>query len=79
MIRFGVNTGRLSTPESVNAPCLVWEPFVEYLGCFEQTSSAKVLRVLEHEEEVEVADEDSDQFHYSAALDDQVEAEQHPW
>jgi hypothetical protein len=37
------------------------------------------LRVLEHQEEVKVADQDADQFHHASASNDHVEAEQDPW
>lgn len=36
------------------------------------------LRVLEHEEEVHVADEDTDELHDAAAGDDELEAEEDP-
>ena len=57
---------------------LVGEPVVHELWCGEQAGAAKVLRVLEHEEEVHVADEDADELHDAPAGDDHVEGEQHP-
>ena len=57
---------------------LVGEPVVHELRRGEEAGSAKVLGVLEHEEEVEVSDEDTDELHDASASDDHVEGEQHP-
>merc|ERR1719188_1360606 len=62
----------------VDASPLVWKPVVHELRRREQTGTAKILRVLEHEEEVHVADEDADELHDAAPRDDHVEREQHP-
>ena len=56
----------------------IGEVVVEDLRRGQQTRSAKVLRVLEHEEEVHVPDEDADELHDAAAGDDHVEGEEHP-
>ena len=56
----------------------VGEPVVEEFRSREEGGSAEVLRVLEHEKEVEVADHDPDELHDAAAGDDHVEAEQDP-
>ena len=69
---------RRRSSEPVDSAGLAGEPVVEDLRGLEKAGAAKVLRVLEHQEKVEVANQDPDQLHHSAALNDQVEAEQHP-
>lgn len=56
----------------------VGEPLVEQTGSGQEAGPAKVLGVLEHEEKVEMSDEDADELHDAAAGDDHVEGEEYP-
>jgi hypothetical protein len=58
---------------------LIGEQVVQELGRGQQTWTTKVLRVLEHQEEVQVANEDTNELHDTTTGDDHVEPEQHPW
>ncbi len=62
----------------MNAAPLIRKQVVQELRRRQQAGSAEVLRVLEHEEKVHVADEDAYELHDAAAGDDHVEGEQHP-
>ena len=66
----------LAVPVHAAAP--IGEPLVQDGGRCQEAGAAKVLRVLKHQEEVEVPDEDSDELHDAPASDDHVEGEQHP-
>lgn len=56
----------------------VREPVVEELRGGQEAGAAEVLRVFEHEEKVEVSDEDADEFHDTTAGNDHVEGEEDP-
>lgn len=63
---------------SMDAAGGVGEPAVENLRGRYEAGPTKILRVLEHEEKVQVADQDADEFHHASTGDDQVEAKEDP-
>ena len=56
----------------------VREPVVQDLRRGQQTRTAVILRVLEHQEEVHVPDQNANEFHHAAAGDNHVECKQDP-
>lgn len=56
----------------------IGEPLVEDLRSGQETGTTVILGIFEHEEKVEVTDENADQFHHSASCDDHVEGKEDP-
>ena len=69
---------RRSLTVSGDAAGGVGKPLVEDLRRRQKAGASEVLRVFEHQKEVQVTDQDPDQLHDSTPLDDQVEQEQNP-
>ncbi|CAN7992433.1 unnamed protein product, partial [Ixodes hexagonus] len=77
----GGSPGCGSLAKSADASRSVGEvvPDSQYAGNLQQVASPKFLRVLEHEEEVEVSHEDANQLsQHLPSADDHVECKQHP-
>merc|ERR1719394_716289 len=72
-----LGTGR-SLTISRDSTTSVWKPIVEEVRSGQEAGSSKVLRILEHQEEVHVANEDTTKFHHSSTCNDEVEGKQDP-
>lgn len=80
-------------PSSCPAPCLVRGPFrwnskntaysirkplLDDRGCLKQRRSAQLLRVFEHQKEVQMSNEDSQELQHAPAGYYQVEGQEYP-
>lgn len=65
-------------PKPVHTPNLVREPLFQKRWRLQQHRPPQLLRILEHQEEVQVSHENPHQLHKTTPRHNQIKCEQHP-